>query len=168
MKIKLYAVKPEWTYGEDQKTKRAEQLAVLERFGLAETPDLGKVICGAEQAIALVGAGYCGNYFGPDHLEPVYEADFSAGVAEFVGIAIEKSVQAVAAIFNEKTQQEQPGPALMGVTETMLMEDACTDALQERIADGWRILAVCPQPQRRPDYVLGRATPVLAKSALRG
>lgn len=168
MKIKLYAVKPEWTYGEDQKVKRDEQLAMVGRLGLTETPHLGKVICRAEEAIALIAAGYCGNYFGPDHVEPIYEADFSEGAAEFMGVAIEKSIQAVAAAFNEKTQQEQPGPALMGVTETMLMEDACTDALQENIANGWRILAVCPQPQRRPDYVLGRATPALAKSALRG
>lgn len=168
MKIKLYAVKPEWTYGEDQKPKRAEQLAILERFGLTENPLFGKVICRAEEAIALIAAGYCGNYFSADQVKPVYEADLSQDSAELVGVAIEKSVQAVAAAFNEKTQQEQPGPALMAVTETMLMEDACTDALQENIANGWRILAVCPQPQRRPDYVLGRSTPSLPQSARRG
>lgn len=168
MKIKLYAVKPEWTYGDDQRPKRDEQLTILERLGLAETQALGKVICGAEEAIALIAAGYCGNYFGPDHIEPIYEADYSTGMAEFMAIAMEKSAQAVASVFNEKTQQEQPGPALMAVTETMLMEDACTDALQENIANGWRILAICPQPQRRPDYVLGRTAPTLPQSARRG
>ena len=42
------------------------------------------------------------------------------------------------------------------VDETLLMEDACTNALQENLDNGWRIIAVCPQPQRRPDYILGR------------
>ena len=42
-------------------------------------------------------------------------------------------------------------------TRLLLLSDACTDELQGALRDGWRIIAVCPQPsQRRPDYVLGR------------
>jgi len=43
-----------------------------------------------------------------------------------------------------------------------LKENCCTDALQTELNNGWRIIAVCVQPnQRRPDYVLGRYNPEL-------
>ena len=46
---------------------------------------------------------------------------------------------------------------LNNVNEICLKEDCCSDALQDHLNDGWRIMAVCPQPdQRRPDYILGR------------
>jgi hypothetical protein len=42
----------------------------------------------------------------------------------------------------------------------MLLSDACSDALQNELDNGWRIIAACPQPdQRRPDYSLGRFEP---------
>ena len=59
--------------------------------------------------------------------------------------------------FNNKCDVHIAGHALSTYNEVMLIEDACTDVLQENINKGWRILAVCPQPdQRRPDYMLGR------------
>lgn len=62
--------------------------------------------------------------------------------------------------FNHRVEVHMPGQALSLYNETMLMEDACTDALQNSLSEGWRIIAVCPQPdQRRPDYVLGRYNP---------
>lgn len=46
---------------------------------------------------------------------------------------------------------------LMGIKFVKVMEDACTDDLQEALNHGWVILAICPpNSQRRPDYVLGR------------
>jgi len=45
---------------------------------------------------------------------------------------------------------------LLNVTEVTYVENACTDNIQDFLDDGWRILAVCPQPTRRPDYILGR------------
>lgn len=51
-----------------------------------------------------------------------------------------------------------PNLALLSITEVMVEEDACTDQLQGRLNDGWRIIAVCPpNSQRRPDYILGRS-----------
>lgn len=51
-----------------------------------------------------------------------------------------------------------PGFGLMAIDDVTVEYDLCTDTLRGRIEDGWRILAICPQPdQRRPDYVLGRA-----------
>lgn len=60
-------------------------------------------------------------------------------------------------LFNHPCQQMQPGAWLGNVNRTMLVEDSCTDALQGYLDEGWRILAIQPQPdQRRPDYILGR------------
>ena len=62
--------------------------------------------------------------------------------------------------FNHRVEVHMPGQALSLYNETMLMEDACTDALQNSLSEGWRIIAALPQPdQRRPDYVLGRYNP---------
>lgn len=46
---------------------------------------------------------------------------------------------------------------LLDIREVCVKYDACTDSLQRDLDDGWRILAICVQPdQRRPDYVLGK------------
>lgn len=53
-----------------------------------------------------------------------------------------------------------PDMALMLINEVTWMDDACTEDLQCKLDDGWRILAVCPpHSQRRPDYILGRKKP---------
>jgi len=58
---------------------------------------------------------------------------------------------------NSKVVVHVPGNQLLHINSVMLLADACTDSLQIHIKDGWRIIAVCPQPdQRRPDYILGR------------
>ncbi|AWN08507.1 hypothetical protein HOV04_gp05 [Xanthomonas phage XcP1] len=46
----------------------------------------------------------------------------------------------------------------------MLMENACTDELQSNLNDGWRLIAVCPQAARRPDYILGKFDPDIASN----
>lgn len=52
-----------------------------------------------------------------------------------------------------------PGLGLLLIREVTVLEDACTDNLQRALNQGWSILAVCPQEQRRPDYILGRSSP---------
>lgn len=53
-----------------------------------------------------------------------------------------------------------PDLGILQINETDWLEDACTEVLQGRLDDGWRILAVCPpNAQRRPDYILGRHNP---------
>jgi hypothetical protein len=55
-----------------------------------------------------------------------------------------------------------PGQALATYNDTLLLEDSCTDRLQEALNTGWRIIACCPQPNsRRPDYIMGRFSPVM-------
>ena len=62
--------------------------------------------------------------------------------------------------YNNKCEVHMPGNMMAMYNRMMLLEDACTDALQCALNAGWRIVAACPQPdQRRPDYVLGRFDP---------
>lgn len=50
-----------------------------------------------------------------------------------------------------------PDFGLMRINEVQVLEDFCTNALQDYLDDGWRILAVCPpNAARRPDYIVGR------------
>lgn len=60
--------------------------------------------------------------------------------------------------FNEKCGVAVPGLGLLLIDDVMLATNHCTDSLRALLDEGWRILAICPQPdQRRPDYVLGRS-----------
>jgi len=62
--------------------------------------------------------------------------------------------------FNKRVEVHMPGQALSLYNEIMLLEDACCDALQDNLDNGWRIIASCPQPDsRRPDHILGRYNP---------
>jgi hypothetical protein len=62
--------------------------------------------------------------------------------------------------FNNRCEVHMPGQALATYNETLLLSDSCTDALQDAMDKGWRIIAACPQPDaRRPDYILGRFNP---------
>lgn len=73
--------------------------------------------------------------------------------------------------FNEKVNVPNMDAFISKINQTMLLEDCCTDYLQSHLIKGWRIIAICPQPnQRRPDYVLGKILDEeeLRSSALRG
>lgn len=73
------------------------------------------------------------------------------------GDAIEKLVHREQVILNQKVNVAVPGLGLLAMVRVMLASDCCTDDLNEHLQDGWRILAICPQPdQRRPDYILGK------------
>lgn len=62
--------------------------------------------------------------------------------------------------YNNRCDVHMPGNMLASYNEVQLMEDSCTDRLQESLSQGWRMIAVCPQPdQRRPDYIMGRWNP---------
>lgn len=62
--------------------------------------------------------------------------------------------------YNNRCEVHMPGNMLASYNEVMLIEDSCTDQLQVALSSGWRMIAVCPQPdQRRPDYIMGRWNP---------
>lgn len=59
--------------------------------------------------------------------------------------------------FNSRCSVHVPGLGMLLIDEVMVRIDYCTEALQDDLDNGWRVLAICPQPdQRRPDYILGR------------
>lgn len=62
-----------------------------------------------------------------------------------------------AAPVNTKCNVIVAGTSIIDIKEVTIRSNYCTDALQIDLRDGWRILAICVQPdQRRPDYVLGK------------
>ena len=49
------------------------------------------------------------------------------------------------------------GGSTLHIDVVKVVEDYGTDRLQKELDSGWRIVAVCVQPnQRRPDYILGK------------
>lgn len=63
----------------------------------------------------------------------------------------------VAQQFNTRVGVHISDLGLLNIKEVDVIEDSCTDVLQEWLNEGWRIIAVCPQPnKRRPDYIVGR------------
>lgn len=62
--------------------------------------------------------------------------------------------------FNEKVNVHVGGFALMSINQVGYGEDMCTEEVQSVLNKGWRILAVCVQPDgRRPDYIFGKYNP---------
>jgi len=60
---------------------------------------------------------------------------------------------------NDKVSVHVPGHAMMEIKTAKVLEDCCTNALNEELMKGWKILAICPQPnQRRPDYIVGHTS----------
>jgi hypothetical protein len=68
--------------------------------------------------------------------------------------------------FNSRTNVHVGGGLITTYNDLMLKENSCTDEIQTELNNGWRIIAVCSQPdQRRPDYILGRYNPQLKVSS---
>jgi len=62
--------------------------------------------------------------------------------------------------FNQKCEVHVPNFGMLNINQVGFKTDVCTQDLQGLMNQGWRILAVCPQPdQRRPDYIMGRYNP---------
>lgn len=50
-----------------------------------------------------------------------------------------------------------PNFSLLQFNEVDVLEDFCTDALQKKLNEGWRMLCICPPlNERRPTYIIGR------------
>jgi hypothetical protein len=58
--------------------------------------------------------------------------------------------------FNQHVSVVVPGAALLEINDIYVEADSCTELIQDKLNDGWKILAIFPQAQRRPDYILGR------------
>lgn len=62
-------------------------------------------------------------------------------------------------LLNTKCNVHIAGNHLMEIDEVYLLEDGCTDSLNDYLQKGYRIIACCVQPDgRRPDYILGKSS----------
>lgn len=68
-----------------------------------------------------------------------------------------KVTPANAAELFSSCQVHLPGNELLKIKTIRADEDMCTDQVQRQLDDGWSILAICPQPSRRPDYIFGKS-----------
>lgn len=94
---------------------------------------------------------------------PLANLTYMLDIIEDKLLRLDNAMQSVADNnFNSKCNVHIGGGLLVTFNELTLKEDTCTDELQRELNNGWRIMAVCIQPdQRRPDYVLGRYNPRL-------
>lgn len=176
----IYKVTPDHHYGEGSDEAYAKQASMLAEEGVIAPEDRhAAVYCEAQTALNLILKGYCGSYSIPQKVEKVYEiTDGGNTVGPTAEDLFNKMILRMSDVLqtttqaglNKRTGSQQPGEGLLVITETMLLEDSCTDSLQGYLSEGWRIVAVQPQPdQRRPDYILGRPAQVsLPDRAQRG
>jgi len=60
-------------------------------------------------------------------------------------------------VVNEKCNVIVNGLGTLSIDTVKVVQDYCTERLNDELEKGWRIVAVCVQPdQRRPDYILGK------------
>lgn len=200
MKVVSVKLNIPYRFGEHE-SKAAEDQALIKQFLEARNLNIGpdqSIVCRAEDAIeAMIFFGkYEYNKVSVEEIWPLFDTmdetvDALHGVLSRLQIATTKfEAQTVACLpddpskpsyssgvpgWNAKTASPISGPLLHSMNETMLCEDLCTDALQGYLNEGWRLIAVCPQESRRPDYVLGRVidpqqilADALPRSAQRG
>ncbi|AWD90266.1 hypothetical protein [Dickeya phage Amaethon] len=115
-----------------------------------------KVVLSSDELITLVQSGVNYKY------DRAIEVDINP--AELFAKTSEKNEVQLSGpstnTYNNKCEVHMPGMALSTYNEVQLLEDVCTDILQQSLTAGWRIIAACPQPDaRRPDYILGRFNP---------
>lgn len=88
---------------------------------------------------------------GSDQLNLIEEMKKVADKIEGAKSKFDKSMQ-----FNQRCDVHVPNLGLLNINKLAYATDYCTVELQRLLLQGWRIIAVCAQPdQRRPDYILG-------------
>lgn len=161
--MNIFQVQLSWIYGSDDASvkRRKERNAVLVAHGLPVTDSDDSrqtILVDATQLADLQAAGIAVQSvtkykLSRDNLDTTLER-FEAIVNKLSRIPLEGTS------FNERCEVHMPGQALSTYNDTLLIEDSCTDVLQDALNSGWRIIACCPQPDsRRPDYILGRFNP---------
>jgi len=93
--------------------------------------------------------------------EVAQAADFSKSFRQLEELSKNLGEKIKDVTFNQKCDVHISGNMLLTINDLKLIEDSCADDIQIELNNGWRIIAVCVQPQRRPDYILGRYNPDL-------
>jgi len=197
MKIVKMVIHMPYNYGENTKEKDDAEKAQLADFlsanGLKSNSETqkGVIICGPEHVVAAMETFGVSMYnkIGVESVETIFDPinetaerldalltrmQISASKIEAQAQCLfdtsAEGIPKVDGLWNNKTQSPIPGSILHQINELSLCENFCTDELQGMLSEGWRLIAVCPQESRRPDYVLGRILPEsgLPSSAKRG
>lgn len=114
----------------------------------------GQIQYGCELIMSLSNAAQFGEY---KVIRYVGKA-ISKELNEFQEQLIKMSGKAEPSL-NQRLQVVVPSLGVLALNQVRVCVDMCTNSLQSELDDGWRIVAVCPQPdQRRPDYILGRSS----------
>lgn len=117
-------------------------------------------IISAEQLLQLMEQGEKLTILQTVNLDSNIQDVFSNTIEKHLEQALSRIGVSAGNVYNNKCDVHMPGNLLASYNEVQLLEDSCTDVLQESLTQGWRIISVCPQPdQRRPDYILGRYNP---------
>jgi hypothetical protein len=163
--MRVLTVQLGYIYGDEEKIRREceERRKVLEGVGIlipdATKMDHGIIAVTDKQYIDLVALKEKMDVISVSNVGDTIDGvtDKIARIAD----RFERFAEKVGNVqYNEKCEVYTPGMGLMLFNRTMLLSDACSDALQNELDNGWRIIAACPQPdQRRPDYILGRFEP---------
>lgn len=149
---------------EDVDSSKAKESSKEEVFAsiVLGNPGFSLVVADSSKIVVDVGA-FLHEVGIPFKIEREIPIDFKAAdprleIASFMRRIEElaKQFADVKGLMNDKLGVHLSGNQLLLYNEVSLMENACTNVLQKRLRDGWRIIAVCPQEARRPDYILGR------------
>jgi hypothetical protein len=160
--MRILTVRLGWIYsdGENGVAEKAKRRTIMSKVGIMfpEDADLQSpvVSLNEKQFIDMIALGEKGDVQAISHLGETIDGaiDKIASLARKFEAFAEHVGNAQ---YNEKVEVYTPGMGLMLFNRVMLLNDACSDALQTELDNGWRIIAACPQPdQRRPDYIMGR------------
>lgn len=167
--MKVYEIHLQYIWGTDAGEKTTARMEVLKAHGF-DADNLTayqingneSIVCSSEQLLDLMVTEFGMVREVKEHSINVAGYELAARVEglmarmeRIMSMPTEKDHH-----FNERTSSAQPGQMMSLVNQLKLAEDVCTDYIQNCLNEGWRILAICPQPdQRRPDYIMGRYNP---------
>jgi hypothetical protein len=158
--MKYYSAKPGYIWGSGEQTDEEARKLRIEKFshlGLEiDENGYSPIVVSQGQIGAITAMGYK-----LEDIKLLKDTDPVGSILDEVQTVVDKASTPPRpdVAMNQLVQVHIPNMALLSYNETMLIEDSCTDVLQNKLDGGWRILAVCPQSQRRPDYILGRFNP---------
>ena len=162
--MRIFKVTLGYAFSDGGKAQREKDLVYIESLGIDVPTDEYErlhhceLIVSENQLLDLVARGIKYERAVPSDLGEVRNMDELASRLENL-VKQFNSMPDHDVSYNQHVEVHIPNSALHIYNETLLLEDACTDQLQDSLDSGWRIIACCPQAARRPDYILGRFNP---------
>lgn len=166
--MKIYRITMDMPYRGNEPEKRIEDVASVTAFFNSlpscerQSPERADEWFVEAHEVGAVMIQFIGKGYGEPHVKGCEIIMDTVDPAKAVSAMLDRVELAASRIgeesFNGMTQSPLSGPHLRSLNRLLLLENCCTDELQCALDHGWRMIAVCPQEARRPDYVLGRCT----------